>query len=43
MPIKAPIAQAGEEAAFNRAVFFFFSWGLEIVKFISKNSYFGWV
>jgi hypothetical protein len=40
--MKAPIAQAGEEAAFSPGCVFFLSGGLDIVKFILKNSDFGW-
>jgi|AntAceMinimDraft_5_1070358.scaffolds.fasta_scaffold132611_1 hypothetical protein len=36
--MKAPIAQAGGEAASPPGCDFIFFWGLEIVKFILKNS-----
>jgi hypothetical protein len=39
--MKAPIAQAGGEAASPPGFIFF--WGLETVKFILKNSDFGGV
>jgi uncharacterized membrane protein YjjP (DUF1212 family) len=35
--MKAPIAQAGGEAAFPPGCAFLFFWGLEIVKFILKK------
>jgi hypothetical protein len=41
--MKAPIAQAGEEAAYSPGCAYIFSWGLEIVKILKKNSDFGWV
>jgi hypothetical protein len=41
--MKAPIAQAAAIASFAPACAFLFVWGLEIVKYILKNSDFGWV
>jgi hypothetical protein len=42
--MKAPNAQAGEEAASSPGCFiFYFFWGLETVKCILKNSDFGGV
>jgi hypothetical protein len=41
--MKAPIAQAGGEAASPPGCALIFLWGLETVKFIKKNSDFGGV
>jgi len=41
--MKAPIAQAGEEAASPPGCAFSFFWGLKTVKCIKKNSDFGGV
>jgi hypothetical protein len=41
--MKAPIAQGGWKAASSPGCAFIIFWGLEILKFILKNSDFGWV